>query len=122
MNRQQRRHSEREQKKVRTYTMTEDQLKEYTKKAIAKELKEMREEIKIEAVNEAMILTLVLPLEVLMDHYWKKSYAKRVPAFTEHVLEYLRMWESGELDMDKLKEDLWEYGGVRLEMKEYKEE
>ena len=21
----------------------------------------------------------------------------------------------GELDMDKLKEDLWEYGGVRLE-------
>lgn len=23
-------------------------------------------------------------------------------------------WQNGELDMDKLKEDLWEYGGVKL--------
>ena len=23
-------------------------------------------------------------------------------------------WQNGELDMEKLKEDLWEYGGVKL--------
>lgn len=31
------------------------------------------------------------------------------------ILEYYGRWEDGELDMDKLKEDLWEYGGIRLE-------
>ncbi|MCQ4891618.1 hypothetical protein NE607_00690 [Dorea longicatena] len=54
-------------------------------------------------------------VEVLMDHYWPKSYAKRIPEFTEHVLEYYEKWQNDELDMDKLKEDLWVYGGVRLE-------
>lgn len=34
---------------------------------------------------------------------------------TEHVLEYYEKWQNDELDMDKLKEDLWVYGGVRLE-------
>ena len=62
-----------------------------------------------------MILLLTLPLEVLMDHYWPKSYAKKIPEFTNHVLEYYRMYENGEIDMDKLQEDLWVYGGVRLE-------
>ena len=54
------------------------------------------------------------PLEVLMDHYWTKTYAKRIPRFTELVLDYYERWHNGELDMDKLKEDLWEYGGVKL--------
>lgn len=26
----------------------------------------------------------------------------------------MEMWQNGELDMDKLKEDLWKYGGVKL--------
>lgn len=30
------------------------------------------------------------------------------------VLEYYERWQDGELDMDKLKEDLWVYGGVKL--------
>lgn len=66
-------------------------------------------------INQAMILLLTLPLEVLMDHYWPKSYAKRIPEFTEYVLKYYEKWQNDELDMDKLKEDLWVYGGVRLE-------
>ena len=71
-----------------------------------------------ESINTAMILLLTLPLEVLMDHYWPKSYAKKIPEFTNYVLEYYERWQNGELDMDELKEDLWEYGGVRLEAEE----
>lgn len=29
--------------------------------------------------------------------------------------ELEKAYQDGELDMDKMKEDLWEYGGVRLE-------
>ena len=75
----------------------------------------IRVEFTNDAINQAMILLLTLPLEVLMDHYWTKTYAKRIPKFTEHVLEYYEKWQNDELDMDKLKEDLWIYGGVRLE-------
>ena len=58
---------------------------------------------------------ITLQGKVLMDHYWKKSYAARIPQFTNYILEYYAMWENGELDMEELKKDLWEYGGVRLE-------
>lgn len=53
-----------------------------------------------------------------MDHYWKKTYAKKIPEFTELVLQYYELWQNGELDMDEMKKDLWEYGGVRLEERE----
>lgn len=77
-------------------------------------LERIKQEATDDAVNTAMVLLLTLPLEVLMDHYWTKTYAKRIPRFTELVLEYYERWQNGELDMDKLKEDLWEYGGVKL--------
>lgn len=71
-----------------------------------------------DAINTAMTLLLVLPMEVLMDHYWKKTYAKKIPEFTELVLQYYERWQNGELDMNEMKKDLWEYGGVRLEERE----
>ncbi len=117
MNRQQRRATERhdQKAKTKTYNFTEAQLQVYVRNAIEKELKEQHEDMINDSVNTAMILLLTLPLEVLMDHYWQKSYRKRIPEFTNYVLEYYEQWQNGELDMDKLKEDLWEYGGVRLE-------
>lgn len=102
--------------KTATYNLTKAQMDAVIRKQIAEELGKAKQEAADEAVNTAMVLLLTLPLEVLMDHYWKKSYARRIPEFTNHVLEYYKMWQDGELDMDKLKEDLWEYGGVRLEV------
>lgn len=52
---------------------------------------------------------------ILNREVWPKSYRERLPGFVDKVLEYYGRWEDGELDMDKLKEDLWEYGGIRLE-------
>lgn len=101
-------------KKTATYNLTKAQLDAIVRGKIDDELKRVKQEATEEAVNTAMVLLLTLPLEVLMDHYWKKSYAKRIPEFTNHVLEYYEKWQEGELDMDKLKEDLWEYGGVKL--------
>ncbi|MCM1179385.1 MAG: hypothetical protein NC347_03955 [Clostridium sp.] len=101
--------------KTATYNLTKAQLDAMVREKIGDELEEVRQQATDDAVNTAMILLLTLPLEVLMDHYWPKSYAKRIPKFTAHVLEYYERWQNGELDMDKMKQDLWEYGGVRLE-------
>lgn len=116
MGRAEMRRARKEEKKYKTvtYTLTQEQLDKMVRDKIGDELERVKKEATDDAVNTAMVLLLTLPLEVLMDHYWTKSYAKRIPKFTDLVLEYYERWQDGELDMDKLKEDLWVYGGVKL--------
>ncbi len=116
MGRAERRRAQRNEQKAKTatYNFTKEQLDAVVREKIGDELARVKQEATEEAVNTAMVLLLTLPLEVLMDYYWKKSYAKRIPKFVDRVLGYYEMWQNGELDMDKLKDDLWEYGGVKL--------
>lgn len=117
MGRAELRRAEREKRKSETvtYNLTRAQLDAFVQEQIGHRIKEAKEEATSEAINQAIALLLTLPLEVLMDHYWPKSYAKRLPGFVDKVIEYYEMWQDGKLDMDKMKEDLWQYGGVRLE-------
>lgn len=117
MGRAELRRAEREKRKSETvtYNLTRAQLDAFVQEQIGHRIKEAKEEATSEAINQAIALLLTLPLEVLMDHYWPKTYAKRLPGFVDKVIEYYEMWQDGKLDMDKMKEDLWQYGGVRLE-------
>ena len=117
MGRAELRRAEREKRKSETvtYNLTRAQLDAFVQEQIGHRIKEAKEEATSEAINQAIALLLTLPLEVLMDHYWPKSYAKRLPGCVDKVIEYYEMWQDGKLDMDKMKEDLWQYGGVRLE-------
>lgn len=116
MGRAEMRRKKKEHAKTATYNLTKEQLDAMVREQIKDELDRVKKEASKTAVNTAMVLLLTLPLEVLMDHYWKKSYGKRIPEFTKYVLEYYAMWENGELDIEKLQEDLWKYGGVRLKL------
>ena len=120
MNRAERRRAQRESTKAKTatYNLTKEQLDKAVREGVKERIAEVKQQATDDAINTAMVLLLTLPLEVLMDHYWQKSYKQRLPKFTELVLEYYRRWQDGELDMDKLKEDLWEHGGIRLEERE----
>lgn len=111
------RRSQREQQKAKTatYNLTSAQLDSLIEEKLKDRLSVIKEQATYDAVNTAMTLLLTLPMEVLMDHYWQKSYAKRIPEFTDYVLDYYDRWLKGELDMDEMKKDLWEYAGVRLE-------
>lgn len=101
-----RRQKRADQKKQKVYTLTQAQIDKL--KADATE----------EAVNQAMTLMLTIPLEVLITDYWPKMAYKRGQEFTEKVLALYHRWEAGEVSMDELRADLWEYGGIRLEYKE----
>lgn len=118
MSRAERRRKDREAKKAQaTYTFTKAQLDRAIKEGVEKEIQKAKKEATDEAIGTVLALLLTIPLEVLMDHYWQKTYAKRLPKFTEYVLDYYDRWSRGELDMEELKKDLWEYGGVKLEYK-----
>lgn len=113
MGRAERRRLEKQKgKQVKTYNLTRSQLHNAVRQVTEEDLKRIKQEAMEDAINTAMTLLLVLPMEVLMDHYWKKTYAKKIPEFTELVLQYYERWQNGELDMDEMKKDLWEYGGV----------
>lgn len=124
MNRAELRRMKREQEKSRTatYNLTQEQLDAIIQEKIGTKIAETKKEIYEETVNTVLALVLTLPLEVLMDHYWPKSYRQKLPGFVDKVLEYYGRWEDGELDMDELKEDLWKYGGIRLEPAQIEEE
>lgn len=118
MNRAERRRLEKAKaKRAVTYNYKEEDLKNHVKDIVQRETSRERAEMVEDAVNQSMLLLFVLPMKVLMDFYWKKSYEKRIPEFTKHLLDYYSMWQNNELDMEKMKEELWEYGGVRLEIK-----
>lgn len=108
----------------RSYTMTDAEIRrmklnaaeQATKNVMKSEtITKFKEEITADAVNTAMLLMLVLPMKVLMEDYWPKTFEKKVPGFIEKVLDYYNQWIDGKLDMEQMKKELWEYGGVRLE-------
>lgn len=94
MGRAERRRAQRNEQKAKTatYNFTKEQLDAVVREKIGDELARVKQEATEEAVNTAMVLLLTLPLEVLMDYYWKKSYAKRIPKFVDRVLGYYEMW------------------------------
>lgn len=70
------------------------------------------------AVNQALALLFTIPLEILITDYWPKTAHKRGKEFTEKMLALYHKWENGEVFMDDLKADLWEYGGIMFQYTE----
>lgn len=116
MNRaERRRFAKAETKKQAVYNLTQEQLDSAVREGVERELKGAMRQVTDDAIHTALVLFLTLPMGVLKEHYWKKSYAKRLPKFADRVLEAYKQFEAGELDIEKLKEDLWEYGGIKFE-------
>lgn len=129
MNRAERRRQKKKEEKASkppVYNYTPESLRNQIKweanQEYMEKMKKVKEEATADAVNTAMVLLLTLPCAVLMENFWQKSSSKNIPKFLDLVLSYYDRWQSGELNMGKLKQDLWEIGGIRLEeeMKGYK--
>lgn len=111
------RRSKREQEKAQTatYNFTQAQLDALIQEKIGAKLEQSKQEIYEQTVNTTLALLLGLPMKVLIDDYWKKSYRQRIPVFVDKVLEYYDQWQDGKLDISKLNKELWDIAGIRLE-------
>lgn len=117
MNRAERRRAEKKAKKdkVATYNYTKEQLDALIRAGVKAEVENIRKQARDEAVDTALTLMLALPLEVLKDKYWVKSAKRRLPKFMDNVLSLYDSWNRGEITIEELREDLWEYGGIKIE-------
>lgn len=117
MTRAEMRRSKREQEKAQTatYNFTQAQLDALIQEKIGAKLEQSKQEIYEQTVNTTLALLLGLPMKVLVDDYWKKSYRQRIPGFVDKVLEYYDQWQDGKLDISKLNKELWDIAGIRLE-------
>ena len=79
MNRAEKRRAGNKAAKTPTYNFTKEQLDDIIQKAIQDKLNTMKKEATEDAVNKAMMLLLVLPMEVLMDYYWQSKWKKYFP-------------------------------------------
>lgn len=117
MTRAEMRRSKREQEKAQTatYNFTQAQLDALIQEKIGAKLEQSKQEIYEQTVNTTLALLLGLPMKVLIDDYWKKSYRQRLPEFIDKILKYYEAWQDEELDISELNKELWDIAGIRLE-------
>lgn len=118
MSRAEMRRAQKEKSKKATYNLTEEQLELMFRERMDKEFERVKKEAAEEAINDVLTVLFTLPMDVLMENFWPKSYEKNIPKFTKLLLEKYDLWQNGKLDMEELKERLWDLAGVRLVVEE----
>ena len=114
MSRAERRRAEKSSGKKATYNVTEEQLDSMIQERMESEWTHLKQQIADDASNEILSVLFTLPMEVLMDDFWPKSYYKKIPQFTEKLLKKYDDYQNGKVDVEALKEKLWIYAGVKL--------
>ena len=121
MNRAGKRRAKKEEnkKKTATYNLTKAQIDREIEKSIGKKL----EDIKMESTDAAMILTLTIPIKVLVEYYWKdlsrEELKEETSIFAERMVDYYESWQNGNIDILKLKNELWDLTGIKIESANY---
>lgn len=110
---------EEHKKETATYNLTKAQIDREIEKSIGKKL----EEIKMESTDAAMILTLTIPIKVLVEYYWKdlsrEELKEETSIFAERMVDYYESWQNGKIDILKLKNELWDLTGIKIESANY---
>lgn len=116
MTRAEQRRAEKAKKKAKTatYNLTAEQLDMMFDALYAKRI----EEAKNKAANDAIDITLVLlsniSMKVLKDHFWKKTYDKKLPEFDDLFVEEYLKCQNDENYIFELQEEMKMYNSIRM--------
>lgn len=95
MNRAQRR-AMKHKSKVPTYVLNKDQIKQ----------------MQIDSAADILSVLFTLPCAILMECKASPDY---IEAFADRLGEMYTDWTNDELDLNELKEEIWNYAGLRFE-------
>lgn len=114
MNRAEIRRKEREkQKKKATYVMTEEELEKIRKQEYEK-AKKLIIDKSDEMAEEILKLMLVIPTNVLISDYWKKTAKTRIPKFVEDCMSLYDSWTKGAVSMEEMTKLTEEYAQIEI--------
>ena len=118
MSRAELRREQREKKKDnKTYTLTAREL-EQLEQRIRKEEQQKAKQIILDKTNvlaeQILTMMLVIPTNVLVADYWKKSAKKRIPKFVEDCMNLYEAFTSGIVKMSEMVALTEEYAGIKL--------
>ena len=102
---------------TKTYNMTAVQIRELEHRMYNKAYMRAREDIlsQIDRLGDEMFkMMLVIPTNLLIEDYWKKSAKQRIPKFVEDCLSLYDAWISGVVDMDEMVKLTEEYSGIKM--------
>ena len=99
--------------KPKTYVMTDEEIKKIRAQEFER-AKKLLMERNDELSEEIFKMMLVIPTNVLIEDYWKKSAKKRIPGFLEACMSLYEAWEAGAVDMDEMQKYTEEYGKITL--------
>ena len=121
MNRAKRRQQARKEKKsTATYNYTQAQLESKVRSSIEENLQKEHKAGFDEGyelgARDALVLMLGIPTEILLQEKGSEEGRKYLPGFLDKCLELYEQWMNDELDMEAIKQHLWEQGGIRLEV------
>lgn len=119
MSRAERRRAEREERKLNKRKGGANSASPFTnvsaaEAAIRRGAEKELQRIKQEATLEALTLMFAIPVKVLKDEYWKKSYKQKLPYFVDKMFDIYHKIESGEVDINEMKDQLWEDAGIKF--------
>ena len=116
MNRAERRRQRKtEKRRTATYNLTSGQLQSMVKQESDKLISDAYEDGFSDGINKALVLMWCLPLLVLREHFWQKSFPTRAKRFCDELFELYSRWQDDELDITEIQNQLWEVGGIRLQ-------
>ena len=86
----------------------------------AKDVQQIKEDAKQQAIDRAFFLMLAIPTMVIHDNYPKlmkkfEDGKSREERFADMCLELYDCFEKGLVSLDDLKECLWEEANIKLE-------
>lgn len=114
MNRAEMRREQKEQKrKTKTYVLTHEQIQKIRQQEYAKARKQILDKSE-ELASEIFKMMLVIPTNILVNDYWKKTAETRIPKFVEDCIHLYESWTSGSVNVEEMCKLTERYGKIKL--------
>lgn len=102
-----------EGKRTKTYVMTAEDIEN-----IRRQEREKAKEKYLKKIDETsadiLLMMLAIPVNVLINDYWKKTSEKRIPKFIEDCMSLYESFESGAITMSEMTEVVERFSKVKL--------
>lgn len=72
------------------------------------------EEAQKQAIDQAFMLMIWIPINILASDYWEKTASKKIPKFAEEIASLYEAVQGGIVDWEQIAEDIKRLSGMDI--------